>query len=92
MLRPAARRLARAQPHVACGMVSETLTPIKKSKKAAAMQREFVSDEDFEFLKRPRFTATRQVTAINRHSFLTGVSCKKNNCLLVLPPSASLLI
>ena len=36
---PAARRLARAQPHVARGMVSETLTLMKKSKKAAAMQR-----------------------------------------------------
>ena len=45
---PAARRLARAQPHVARGMVSETLTLMKKSKKAASMQRELVSDEDFE--------------------------------------------
>ena len=45
---PAAHRLARVQPHVARGMVSETLTLMKKSKKAAAMQREFVSDEDFE--------------------------------------------
>ena len=36
---PAARRLARAQPHVARGMVSETLTLMKKSKKPAAMQR-----------------------------------------------------
>ena len=36
---PAARRLARVQPHVARGMVSETLTLMKKSKKAAAMQR-----------------------------------------------------
>ena len=45
---PAARRLARAQPHVARGMVSETLALMKKSKKAASMQRELVSDEDFE--------------------------------------------
>jgi NADH dehydrogenase (ubiquinone) Fe-S protein 2 len=33
---------------VARGMVSETLALMKKSKKAASMQRELVSDEDFE--------------------------------------------
>ena len=40
---PAAHRLARVQPHVVRGMVSETLSLMKKSKKAAAMQRELTT-------------------------------------------------